>query len=284
MIYIVECCLKPWMRRSVSSSVFYIPSPDCSGLIQGWKDAEVADYLEQKCRCGISALALQGEALSPSGLEHVIYKRNDSSAEWKEKNTERCRSEGELDAAVTMELCSRDKWAVMLKVGCRVIQQLRDIIWSGQAQEWRRPGHQHLLHPSCWLIVHDAPDVNDHPVPRFHLGPSSRRSWTLPYVESEPCVRLFLQEPTCPVCPAGSECGGASGRCRTTRRTSSSRRRTWSPRPHRGARAPLRPRAATQAQVSEARPAYAQRCVWQPVRDRVEKKANRINQLIKSLL
>lgn len=48
------------IKKLTSSSLFV---PDCSGLIQGKKVAEVADYLEQRCHCGISALYLQGEAL-----------------------------------------------------------------------------------------------------------------------------------------------------------------------------------------------------------------------------
>lgn len=42
----------------IASSLF---ASDCSSLIQGKRVAEVADYLEQKCHCGISALYLQGE-------------------------------------------------------------------------------------------------------------------------------------------------------------------------------------------------------------------------------
>ena len=39
-------------------------STDCSNLIQGKRVADVANYLEKRCHCGISALYLQGEALS----------------------------------------------------------------------------------------------------------------------------------------------------------------------------------------------------------------------------
>ncbi|XP_030610136.1 uncharacterized protein LOC115797780 [Archocentrus centrarchus] len=37
---------------------------DCSGLIHGKRVSEVADYLEQRCHCGISALYLQGANFS----------------------------------------------------------------------------------------------------------------------------------------------------------------------------------------------------------------------------
>lgn len=41
--------------------VWFHLSADCSGLIQGRKVAEAADYLEERCHCGISGLYLQGE-------------------------------------------------------------------------------------------------------------------------------------------------------------------------------------------------------------------------------
>lgn len=59
-----------------------------------------------------------------------------------------------------------------------------------------------------------------------------------------------LKEPTFPVCLAGCECGGASRRCRTIRRLSSSRRHTQILLLLRETSALLQPRAATQAQVS----------------------------------
>lgn len=46
---------------------------DCSALIQGKKVAEVADYLEQRCHCGISALYLQGEALLSVQTGMIIH-------------------------------------------------------------------------------------------------------------------------------------------------------------------------------------------------------------------
>ncbi|XP_008304772.1 uncharacterized protein LOC103376182 [Stegastes partitus] len=53
----IDLCLGPL------SSDWYGQSGDCSGLIHGKRVAEVADYLEQRCHCGISALYLQGEFL-----------------------------------------------------------------------------------------------------------------------------------------------------------------------------------------------------------------------------
>ncbi|KAK9530535.1 hypothetical protein VZT92_012031 [Zoarces viviparus] len=54
----IDLCLGPL------SSDWQQQSADCSGLIQGKKVAEVADYLEQRCHCGISALYLQGANFS----------------------------------------------------------------------------------------------------------------------------------------------------------------------------------------------------------------------------
>ncbi|XP_068439949.1 uncharacterized protein si:ch211-183d21.1 [Clinocottus analis] len=54
----IDLCLGP------QSSDWLQQPADCSGLIQGKKVAEVADYLEQKCHCGISALYLQGANIS----------------------------------------------------------------------------------------------------------------------------------------------------------------------------------------------------------------------------
>ncbi|XP_074520066.1 uncharacterized protein LOC141785585 [Halichoeres trimaculatus] len=54
----IDLCLGP------SSRVWHEQSGDCSALIQGKKVAEVADYLEQRCHCGISALYLQGTNFS----------------------------------------------------------------------------------------------------------------------------------------------------------------------------------------------------------------------------
>ncbi|KAM4715984.1 uncharacterized protein FYW61_018677 [Anableps anableps] len=54
----VNLCLGPL------SSNWQEQSGDCSGLIHGKKMAEVADYLEQRCHCGISALYLQGTNFS----------------------------------------------------------------------------------------------------------------------------------------------------------------------------------------------------------------------------
>lgn len=54
----IDLCLEPLSndRRE--------PSADCSGPIHPQKMAEVADYLEQRCHCGISALYLQGTNVS----------------------------------------------------------------------------------------------------------------------------------------------------------------------------------------------------------------------------
>ncbi|XP_035518578.1 uncharacterized protein si:ch211-183d21.1 [Morone saxatilis] len=54
----IDLCLGPL------SSDWQEQSGDCSALIQGKRVAEVADYLEQKCHCGISALYLQGANFS----------------------------------------------------------------------------------------------------------------------------------------------------------------------------------------------------------------------------
>ncbi|XP_067344648.1 uncharacterized protein si:ch211-183d21.1 [Channa argus] len=50
----IDLCLGPL------SSDWQEQSGDCSALIQGKRVAEVANYLEQRCHCGISALYLQG--------------------------------------------------------------------------------------------------------------------------------------------------------------------------------------------------------------------------------
>ncbi|KAM4526340.1 uncharacterized protein V3H82_000760 [Fundulus diaphanus] len=54
----IDLCLGPlsddWQEQS----------GDCGGLSHGKKTAEVADYLEQRCHCGISALHLQGANFS----------------------------------------------------------------------------------------------------------------------------------------------------------------------------------------------------------------------------
>ncbi|KAM4525346.1 uncharacterized protein PAE49_001300 [Odontesthes bonariensis] len=54
----IDLCLGPlskdWQEQS----------GDCNSLIHGRKVAEVADYLEQRCHCGISALYLQGANFS----------------------------------------------------------------------------------------------------------------------------------------------------------------------------------------------------------------------------
>ncbi|XP_014822975.1 PREDICTED: uncharacterized protein LOC106903587 isoform X1 [Poecilia mexicana] len=54
----IDLCLGP------PASSWQEQPGDCSGLIQGAKMAEVADYLEQRCDCGISALYLQGTNVS----------------------------------------------------------------------------------------------------------------------------------------------------------------------------------------------------------------------------
>lgn len=54
----IDLCLGPL------SNGWQEGSGDCSGLIQGKRVTEVADYLEQKCHCGISALYLQGANFS----------------------------------------------------------------------------------------------------------------------------------------------------------------------------------------------------------------------------
>ncbi|XP_034716500.1 uncharacterized protein si:ch211-183d21.1 [Etheostoma cragini] len=54
----IDLCLGPL------SNDWQEQSGDCNGLIQGRRVAEVADYLEQKCHCGISALYLQGANFS----------------------------------------------------------------------------------------------------------------------------------------------------------------------------------------------------------------------------
>nr|XP_057917766.1 uncharacterized protein si:ch211-183d21.1 isoform X2 [Doryrhamphus excisus]XP_057917767.1 uncharacterized protein si:ch211-183d21.1 isoform X2 [Doryrhamphus excisus] len=55
----IDVCLGPlsrdWPRVELR---------DCSGLIHGTRVAQVADYLEQKCLCGITALSLQGANFS----------------------------------------------------------------------------------------------------------------------------------------------------------------------------------------------------------------------------
>lgn len=50
----------PYLKLTIT----FLFVPDCDGLIPGKKVAEVADYLERICHCGISALYLQGEGLS----------------------------------------------------------------------------------------------------------------------------------------------------------------------------------------------------------------------------
>ncbi|KAG8009119.1 hypothetical protein GBF38_011733 [Nibea albiflora] len=54
----IDLCLGPLSRD------WQEQSGDCSDLIQGKRVAEVADYLEQRCHCGISALYLQGANFS----------------------------------------------------------------------------------------------------------------------------------------------------------------------------------------------------------------------------
>lgn len=54
----IDICLSPISRDWQGYS------GDCSSLLQGKRIAEVADYLEQKCHCGISALYLQGANFS----------------------------------------------------------------------------------------------------------------------------------------------------------------------------------------------------------------------------
>lgn len=54
----IDICLSPM------STDWHGYSGDCSSLLQGKRMAEVADYLEQKCHCGISALYLQGANFS----------------------------------------------------------------------------------------------------------------------------------------------------------------------------------------------------------------------------
>lgn len=54
----IDICLGPL------SSDWHEQSGDCTGLLQGRRIAEVADYLEQRCHCGISALYLQGANFS----------------------------------------------------------------------------------------------------------------------------------------------------------------------------------------------------------------------------
>ncbi|XP_055006584.1 uncharacterized protein si:ch211-183d21.1 isoform X1 [Boleophthalmus pectinirostris] len=54
----IDICLSPM------ATDWHGYSGDCSGLLQGKRIAEVADYLEQKCHCGISALYFQGANFS----------------------------------------------------------------------------------------------------------------------------------------------------------------------------------------------------------------------------
>ncbi|XP_071782911.1 uncharacterized protein LOC139932874 [Centroberyx gerrardi] len=54
----IDLCLGPL------SSDWQEHAGNCSGLIQGKRVMEVADYLEQRCHCGISALYLQGANFS----------------------------------------------------------------------------------------------------------------------------------------------------------------------------------------------------------------------------
>ncbi|KAF7661566.1 hypothetical protein LDENG_00259100, partial [Lucifuga dentata] len=62
----IDLCLGPL------SSDWQEQSDNCSGLMQGKKAAEVAEYLEQRCHCGISSLYLQGANFScVSGWLHV---------------------------------------------------------------------------------------------------------------------------------------------------------------------------------------------------------------------
>ncbi|XP_054625223.1 uncharacterized protein si:ch211-183d21.1 isoform X2 [Dunckerocampus dactyliophorus] len=55
----IDVCLGP-----LSSDWPMVELRDCSGLIHGRRVAQVADYLEQKCLCGITALSLQGANFS----------------------------------------------------------------------------------------------------------------------------------------------------------------------------------------------------------------------------
>ncbi|XP_061911892.1 uncharacterized protein si:ch211-183d21.1 [Entelurus aequoreus] len=55
----IDICLGPLFSDWLAAE-----SGDCSGLIQGSRVSQVADYLEQKCLCGISALSLQGANFS----------------------------------------------------------------------------------------------------------------------------------------------------------------------------------------------------------------------------
>ncbi|XP_061765255.1 uncharacterized protein si:ch211-183d21.1 [Nerophis ophidion] len=55
----IDICLGPLFSDWLTAE-----SGDCSGLIQGSRVSQVADYLEQKCLCGISALSLQGANFS----------------------------------------------------------------------------------------------------------------------------------------------------------------------------------------------------------------------------
>lgn len=54
----IDICLSPM------TTDWHGYSGDCSSLLQGKRIAEVADYLEQRCHCGISALYLQGANFS----------------------------------------------------------------------------------------------------------------------------------------------------------------------------------------------------------------------------
>ncbi|KAK7919736.1 hypothetical protein WMY93_011020 [Mugilogobius chulae] len=54
----IDICLSPM------ATDWHGYSGDCSSLLQGKRIAEVADYLEQRCHCGLSALYLQGANFS----------------------------------------------------------------------------------------------------------------------------------------------------------------------------------------------------------------------------
>ncbi|MEQ2184071.1 hypothetical protein GOODEAATRI_004184, partial [Goodea atripinnis] len=60
----IDLCLGPlstdWPEQSRGKDLHFLSVfPDCSDLNHGKKMADVADYLEQRCHCGISALYLQ---------------------------------------------------------------------------------------------------------------------------------------------------------------------------------------------------------------------------------
>lgn len=62
----IDLCLGPLASgpQEPPAVLTCCPAADCSGLVSGTRAAEVADYLEQSCHCGLSALYLQGTNFS----------------------------------------------------------------------------------------------------------------------------------------------------------------------------------------------------------------------------